>query len=451
MALAIILISLLAGFGYWVTAEQYSAQQTIFSALLQREAELTGLSFGSGEFDLTDKHQLQDLVERLHRNVSEVEYLQIYRPIAGKFEVLASTDITEVGTIEAESRKQRAYEQSEIITYRREVLHANNSDRVLSSQIIPIVPIVNDLSEVVALVEVGFSTKDVDGLLDVYQGNNSFFLTLFVLLSILLLLYVLWLRYQNKQLMGDTEQLILRKDELLATAAHDLHGPLIIVRQNMKEIMQGDIDDQKRWELYQQIMDTNEYLSKFLDDLLVVSRFERGKQQVFPRPHYIQETITKVFDQFRTRAEEKGLGLELRGDLANLPRVIIDPEKIGEVLTNYLSNAVKYSDQGTVVLSVDVRDDGEQDYIVVAVQDNGVGISPENQLKLFQSFSRVGETVKTHPGNGLGLYIVKQIVEEHGGSVSVKSEVGQGSTFFFSIPIPNVAVVAKQDSTGIPS
>lgn len=425
--------------GSWMATTQQNSYADLVQAVLQRQAITLGESFIVG-LDLDDMSKSQQRLDRLISQISELQEVVVYIPDGANYRVVLAGDQAKLGQIITDSQKQKVAESLQTVTYQRQVLNAEDNTQVIDTTVIPLIPITTE-GQLVALVEVNMSTQQVVDLGGIYLGNNAFFFGALTVLLVLASLVWGWAIYRRRVLIQAAQADITRKDELLAIAAHDLRGPIIVIRQDIKEIIDKgmELGAERYHKLSDEILRSALQTIEFLEDLLLVSRFERNKEQIFPRPAFLQETLAQLVEQFVPQAQAKGLGIELVSDISNLPKVIIDPGKIGECISNYISNAIKYSDSGKVEVSVEIKTGKKTKYIVVGVKDQGVGITSEDQQKLFQSFSRVGETRQTHPGNGLGLYIVKQIIESHGGRVGVSSELGRGSTFYLTIPVPSTA------------
>jgi signal transduction histidine kinase len=149
----------------------------------------------------------------------------------------------------------------------------------------------------------------------------------------------------------------------------------------------------------------------------------------------IEDTIDEVRDSLQEviAAKDQSLTIECA---SNLGEVYADPKRIGQVLTNLVSNAYKYTPEGGDITVQAQEVDG---FVQIAVADNGIGISEENQAKLFTQFFRAeDQAVREQSGWGLGLSIVKKMVEAQGGEIEFTSEIGQGSTFTFTVPLANI-------------
>jgi signal transduction histidine kinase len=167
-------------------------------------------------------------------------------------------------------------------------------------------------------------------------------------------------------------------------------------------------------------------------DFLDVSKIEAGRVEMRREPFSFEEVATRTVAAFKTLADEKALTIDT--DLpADLPSVEGDTERLGQVLANLVSNAIKFSEAGGRII---VRAGVEGTELVVSVQDQGIGVAPEALPHLFERFYQAQDSsTRWQGGTGLGLNISRQIVEAHGGRMWVDSNVGEGSTFSFAIPI----------------
>ncbi len=229
------------------------------------------------------------------------------------------------------------------------------------------------------------------------------------------------------------------KSDFVSSVSHELRTPLSSIKAYLEMLIDGEAhDEQTRAEFYGIIQSEATRLSRLIDNILNISRIESGVVKVQREHVSIPALIKEAIDVMQPQARAKEIALQ------EVPtplffQVFADKDMIYQATLNLISNAIKYTPNGgKVTISVDVD---EHDRLVsVAVQDTGVGISPEAQTHLFQKFYRVAEHKKMAKGTGLGLNLVKQIVETvHGGKVSVKSEAGKGSTFTFSLPLADNA------------
>lgn len=221
------------------------------------------------------------------------------------------------------------------------------------------------------------------------------------------------------------------KTEFISTAAHELRTPLTSI-QGYSEILstRDDLSKAEREKFLGYINHQSKGLAMIIDDLLNISRMENGKGLVLNRVRCdTGEAIQMICDQYDKISPNHDIACHLPKEIVHL---FVDKDKMAQVLTNLLSNAVKYSpDGGTISMTGDI----EGDEYVIAVKDNGIGMTPEQMAQVFNKFYRVNTSETAPEGTGLGMTIVKHIVEAHGGRIWLESEPGKGTKVIFTIPI----------------
>src|SRR5215217_6017090 len=221
-----------------------------------------------------------------------------------------------------------------------------------------------------------------------------------------------------------------KKDEFISIASHELKTPLTSVKGYMqllgRSIEKGDLDKVKNHLAKAQIQ--LEKLNELIADLLDISKIESGKLK-FNKKHFVMDVLLdNVIDIIHQSNPEFNI---IRKGKAS-QEIYADEMRIEQVIINFLTNAIKYS-PGTheIQINVNVKDDK----IYVGVRDFGIGIAPGQQKNVFEKFYRVEETSIHFQGLGIGLYISSEIVKRHGGQIGVKSTMGEGSEFYFIIPV----------------
>jgi PAS domain S-box-containing protein len=221
------------------------------------------------------------------------------------------------------------------------------------------------------------------------------------------------------------------KTEFVGVVAHDLRTPLTVAigyTEYLRDQWDVMVDTERR-KLVDNVQRSLDRLGSLVSSVLELTRLEGGSSPSDARPFDLGELVDSVVGDIRSTVYPRRCGVEIRDPL---PIVIADRDAMERVVTNLVSNALKYSDPSEPVM-VEVDRWGSD--MRVAVRDRGRGIAPADQGKLFQRFSRLPASGGPRPeGSGLGLYICRSLVEEWGGSIWVESVVGQGSTFAFTVP-----------------
>lgn len=229
------------------------------------------------------------------------------------------------------------------------------------------------------------------------------------------------------------------KDELVSTVSHELRTPLTSLRGFAELMLTREFAPEKQREFLTIIHRETLRLTKLVNEFLDIQRLESGRQLYDFRATDLAPVLREVAELHGRDASFHALRIEVPADL---PRVRADADRIRQVVSNLVSNAIKFSPNGPVCMAARLR--GAE--VVVDVTDQGIGIPAEALPKLFEKFFRVeSEATRAIGGTGLGLALVKEIVRAHGGNVSVNSVPGHGSTFSFSIPIsaPGVQPIAE--------
>ncbi len=224
----------------------------------------------------------------------------------------------------------------------------------------------------------------------------------------------------------------VRKD-FVANVSHELKTPLTSIQGFAETLLAGALDDPENGRRFVEIIRHHALrLSRLTDDLLKLSRIEAGKLEPEYQPVALAELIRGAVEAARPRAEQNRLALDFACP-ADMPRVLGDANLLREVLQNLLDNAIQYTPPGGRIDVSAALSDGSA---VVTVADTGIGIPEAEQARIFERFYRVDAARSRELGStGLGLSIVKHIVEWHGGRVGLESAVGRGSRFYFSIPL----------------
>jgi signal transduction histidine kinase len=223
------------------------------------------------------------------------------------------------------------------------------------------------------------------------------------------------------------------KSEFLATMSHELRTPLNAIlgfSQILESQSKGSLNP-RQVEMVNRILTNGKNLLNLVNDILDLSKLEAQRLTLAPAPIDLHRLIQATLSDLHSLANGKALTLESSLNLTD-PVVMNDEHRLRQVLTNLVSNAIKFSDRGFV--RVTVRDTAS-DHIVLAVEDTGIGIAADQLPHIFEAFRQVDQSIRRRrPGTGLGLAIVHSLVTIMGGTITVASQPGQGSTFSIHLP-----------------
>lgn len=264
---------------------------------------------------------------------------------------------------------------------------------------------------------------------------------------------------EKKEEKKEPSQETLKKErEFVAITVHELKAPLGSSKWSLETLKSQKIGklNSRQLDLIQQVYRGNERLLVLVRDLLNLAKLQEGKFEIQPRPILLAAAVGEAAAGFILAAKKKKIKFVWPKGKKSGPKVMADPSRIGQVISNLISNAVKYTPAlGKISVNLQFKSaadlkrsnerltnaalshfDNKKGYLVVSVKDSGIGISPADQKNLFAKFFRSRKVLSSQSeGTGLGLYITKSIVDLHQGDLWFESQLGRGSTFYFSLPV----------------
>lgn len=399
----------------------------------QERLEKQGIAYLQDTFVATAPDKLNDpayfsnLVHSLKEQNANITEFTVSRIENGRPLVLASLDPVLPGKIDIENEsvykdfQGMMSDKSVIIP---EIINGERHWRAYRG-------IVDVSGDTVGYVLTDFSMKNIDDV-----ATAGIFSAYIFLAGIVLLIFVLLVRQARiidyTVLYKRLKEVDQMKDDFLSMAAHELRTPLTIIRGYVELVSEVKNLDEKNLENLRRIDYSAKQLNILVGDILDVTRLEQGRMKFEFTNVAVNDMVKELTGSFDTVAKDKELTLAFEPG-EGLPEISVDKDRLQQVLTNLIGNAVKYTPKGSVAVKTYFEPVTKR--VSVRVSDTGLGISAEDQKRLFEKFYRV-KTAETKDiqGTGLGLWITHRIVEEMKGTISVESIQGKGSDFIVSFP-----------------
>ena len=236
------------------------------------------------------------------------------------------------------------------------------------------------------------------------------------------------------------------KQQFLSNMSHEIRTPLNSILGFTNVLMKTELGEQQK-DFVQAIKTSSNSLLILINDILDLAKVDAGKMTFVKQPFEIRQSLTSILHVFDLKFKEKNLELVNEHD-SKIPSILLgDPVRLNQIILNLMSNAVKFTNKGKIILSVNLQSEDEENVsIEFAVTDTGIGIAAEKINSIFNLFEQAEiNTSTSYGGTGLGLAIVKQLVETQGGSINVTSQLGQGSTFTFILPFGKTNLKAAEE------
>ena len=230
-----------------------------------------------------------------------------------------------------------------------------------------------------------------------------------------------------------TKNLLKSREQLISTVSHDLKTPLSTIVGYTELLDNSDINTKQSY-FIKNIKNSSEYITQLVQDLLDFSQIEAGKITIEKVPFLLPEIIEEVAKNVQAVYKQKNIELIISCDEKLDVKIIGDPFRLKQVLTNIIGNAYKFTEEGYIKISADIVNDAH--FLAIKIEDSGIGIEKENQKLVFEEFTQANENIeKKYGGTGLGLSICQKIIAILGGSLNLESTFGKGSIFEIKLPL----------------
>ncbi len=414
MALVVILVFVFPLLFVWITQSFYTTAYTNINTVEKQKVDILHESLAEIVHLTTDTSVLNTTLQRLVEERQELRKLEVAKDSPEGLFIIASNDSEHVGVLQSSTELFYAansspgnsfifeYEQNGVRTWQafRQVRFGSDTFYIFSE---------HDFSVVDAVMQ----SREQES----YLGLTAIFF--------FLILLAYWLMRQDHWFVAyDSTKKKLDEQGLFAnTIAHELRAPLTAIKGYSSFLLESKEISQTDTQHVKSITGASERLLTLINDFLEVARIQSGQLKLKVAPTDISIVINRVVKEFSAMASTKGLELKSELPQKHVP-IDIDENRLQQVLTNLVSNAIKYTDKGSVTVALEQS----RFNTTVRIKDTGHGISAEDQRRLFAPFTRVGGADNSSvTGTGLGMWITKQLVELLGGKISLESIEGVGT------------------------
>lgn len=408
----------------------------IFGQVIDREFYDKSLTIGQvisvGTVQVLDKPmELEERLKSITDNNSDIALAEVSVPDGDKFKIIASTNESQVGQASQNLENNIAWRQDDPIAYMA-------SDKGELLQLIGgrywsiIMPIVDGKGEKKALLSLKVSSTAVDALIQQILWQSYIILGVVVLIIILLLSNNTKI-FEYLTLYRKLQEVDKMKDEFISIASHELRAPITGVSGYISMMQDGTFGElpEKLKEPLRIVEGAAARLAALVEDLLNVSRIEQGRLTLSMKPVNVNSLVVEVMKELEASAQAKNLELLFMTPDSDICEANLDPDRFVQVMTNLVSNGIKYTEQGSIEIFTEMKGDK----LVIKVKDSGIGMTVKEKEKLGNKFYRIqNEKTKGIIGTGLGLWLTKNIVTMMSGQMEINSIEGFGTQVVLTFP-----------------
>lgn len=365
---------------------------------------------------------IQAQINQTIPQATEIDELDVSVPAAGGFLTIASSNSAKVDERDTSIQTSVAAQNMASVASLIASGEAGDTDWLVAT------PVTSPSGSLLGITSMRVGLATSDDAINTTLRNSLIVVS--VMIAVIMLLLINHFRFvQYAELFRKQKELDQMKDDFISIATHELKAPMTVIKGYLSMTLESKLSKEPR-DMVKIAFDQTDRLGRLVTDLLDVSRIEQNRTKYTIQRVNLAETIGPMMGTFEVKAMDKKLKLHYQPP-ADLPAVLADPDRVMEIFTNLIDNAIKYSVHGTVTVSHVAT----PSHVDTVVADSGIGMSKEEQGRLFERFYRATNVdTRDIPGTGLGLWIVKQYVERMGGTIQVASEKGTGTSFTVSLP-----------------
>lgn len=400
--------------------------------------EITKMEFNLRKLELQDFNKNPNQLGAYQRNVLQkyVDYLNQNIPddSTNTLSKRASDSILANSKKLLSNVKLRAEKKKESLNFEENKLLQN--EMAISDQLRKVLRIIEREIIINSIKNNSLKEKSLKRVNDIVTASAMIGLLLTVFFSILIVVDSSKSQLYKKQLEianFKTKNLLKSREQLISTVSHDLKTPLSTIVGYSELLGNSDVNTKQSY-FIKNIKNSSEYITQLVQDLLDFSQIEAGKISIEKVPFLLPEIIETVATNIQTVYKQKDIKLIINIEKRLNSRIVGDPFRLKQILTNIIGNAYKFTESGHIKIEAFISDDPR--FFAITIEDTGIGIEKGNQKLVFEEFAQANENIeKQYGGTGLGLSICQKIISILGGTLSLESTFGKGSTFEIELPL----------------
>ncbi|KAF2512137.1 response regulator [Flavobacterium zhairuonense] len=391
-----------------------------------RKLELQDFTKNPNQLGAYQKNVLQKYVDYLNQNIPDDSTNTLSKK--------ASDSILANSKKLLSSVKLRAEKKKESLNFEENKLLKN--EIAISEQLRKVLRIIEREIIINSIKNNSLKEKSLKKVNEIVTASAIIGLVLTIFFSILIVSDYSKSQLYKKQLEianFKTKNLLKSREQLISTVSHDLKTPLSTIVGYSELLGNSDINTKQSY-FIKNIKNSSEYITQLVQDLLDFSQIEAGKITIEKVPFLLPEVIDEVAKSIQTVYKQKKIDLIINVDEKLNAKIVGDPFRLKQILTNIIGNAYKFTEDGYIRISAFLTE--KNDFFAISIEDTGIGIEKGNQKLVFEEFAQANENIeKKYGGTGLGLFICQKIISILGGSLQLESIFGQGSTFEIQLPL----------------